>query len=94
MPRAVFMTAEHCAPYFAAEVLSPEDRMGEVEEKTKAWLDAGLKLPWIVNPKSRNVTVFRSLADVEVKAGDDVLDGEPVVPGFRCTVDDIFRPLN
>jgi Uma2 family endonuclease len=79
------------APDLAVEVLSPGDRTGEVDEKIDAWLAAGCAAVWIVNPKTKTVTVYRSRLDVEVVTAADVLRGDPVVPGFSCSVDELFR---
>ena len=79
------------APDLAVEVLSPGDRAGEVDEKIDAWLAAGCAAVWIVNPKLKTVTVYRSRTDVQVKAAGDMLHGDPVVPGFSCSVDELFR---
>jgi Uma2 family endonuclease len=79
------------APDLAVEVLSPSDRTGEVDEKIDAWLSAGCTAVWIVNPTLKTVTVYLSRADVQVKATGDVLHGDPVVPGFTCPVDELFR---
>ena len=79
------------APDLAVEVLSPGDRTGEVDEKIDAWLAAGCAAVWIVNPKLKTITVYRSHVDVQVKAVGDTLHGDPVVPGFSCSVDELFR---
>jgi Uma2 family endonuclease len=79
------------APDLVVEVLSPGDRSGEVDEKIDAWLAAGCAAVWIVNPKLKSVTVYRSRSDVKVLSTDDVLQGDPVVPGFSCSVDELFR---
>lgn len=79
------------APDLAIEVLSPGDRTGEVDEKIDAWLAAGCAAVWIINPKLKTGTVYLSRADVQVKAIGDVLHGDPVVPGFACSVDELFR---
>jgi Uma2 family endonuclease len=79
------------APDLAVEVLSPGDRTGEVDEKVDAWLAAGCAAVWIVNPKLKTVTIYLSRADVQVKAAGDLLQGDPVVPGFSCSVDELFR---
>ena len=79
------------APDLAVEVLSPGDRTGEIDEKIDAWLAAGCAAVWIVNPKLKTVTVYLSPADVQVKAAGDTLYGDPVVPGFSCSVDELFR---
>jgi Uma2 family endonuclease len=78
------------APDLAAEVVSPGDSVGEVEGKVEEWLEAGVSLVWIVSPKLRSVTVYRSLTDVTTLTEKDVLDGERVVPGFRYPVAKLF----
>jgi Uma2 family endonuclease len=78
------------APDLAVEVLSPGDRTGEIDEKIEAWLSAGCVAVWIVDPKMKSVTVYRSRSNIEVKAAGDVLQGDPVVPGFACAVDELF----
>ena len=40
------------APDLAVEVLSPNDRDDEVEEKVRLWLKAGCLLVWVVTPRS------------------------------------------
>lgn len=81
------------APDLAVEVLSPDNRPREVKEKSEAWIAAGVKLLWVVDPKMETMTVYRSASDVETKTGSDFLDGGEVVHDFRCTVADIFAPL-
>jgi Uma2 family endonuclease len=77
-------------PDLAVEVVSPGDTTGEVDEKVHAWLDAGAAMVWVVNPKWRTVTVYRSAADIKTLTQRDELTGEEVVPGFRCRVGDLF----
>lgn len=78
------------APDLAVEVVSPGDRIGEVEEKVEEWLEAGASLVWIVSPKLRTVTVYRSLTDVVTLTEKDALDGGQVVPGFHYPVAKLF----
>jgi len=78
------------APDLVVEVVSPGDTLGEIDDKVKMWLDAGAALVWVVNPQWRNVTVYRSAIDIKTLTEKDQLDGEDVVPGFRCPVGDIF----
>lgn len=79
------------APDLAVEVLSPGDRTGEVDEKIDAWLTAGCAAVWIVNPKLKTVAVYISRADVLVMGAGGMLQGEPVVPGFSCSIDELFK---
>jgi Uma2 family endonuclease len=78
------------APDLAVEVVSPGDTLGEIDEKVKAWLDAGAMMVWVVNAKWQNVTVYRSATEIKTLTKNDELDGEDVIPGFRCRAGDIF----
>ncbi len=78
------------APDLAVEVLSPDDRVFEVEQKIADWLAAGAAAVWVVNPKTRTVTVHRPGAAIETLSVHDTLGGADVVPGFRLPVADVF----
>jgi Uma2 family endonuclease len=78
------------APDLAVEVVSPDDTVYEVDDKVLDWQQAGAALVWVVNPRRRTVTVYRSLTDVSVLTENDELDGGTVVPGFRLRVGEIF----
>jgi Uma2 family endonuclease len=78
------------APDLAVEVVSPGDTVSEVEEKVTEWLAAGTEVVWVVSPKLRTVTVYRSLTDIVTLTEKDTLDGGAVVPGFQIDVAKIF----
>ncbi len=71
-------------------MISPSDTTGEIDDKVKAWLDAGSAMVWVVNPKWRSVTVYRSATDIKTLTENDELSGEDVLPGFRCRLREIF----
>jgi Uma2 family endonuclease len=77
-------------PDLAVEVVSPGDTTGEIDDKVKAWLDAGSAMVWVVNPKWRSVTVYRSATDIKTLTENDELSGQDVMPGFRCRLREIF----
>jgi Uma2 family endonuclease len=79
------------APDFAAEVPSPSDRPGEVEEKIERLLGAGTELVWKADPILRLVEVRRRGRPPRTFYIGDVLDGEDVIPGFRLPVARLFR---
>ncbi len=78
------------APALAVEVVSPDDTAEEVDSKIREWLSAGTKLAWVIYPKGRTVTVYRSLDDIQVLTEQESLSGESVVPGFSCKIVDLF----
>jgi Uma2 family endonuclease len=80
----------HGQPDLAIEVLSPDDRPGEIRAKVTEYLAHGVDAVVIVDPDSQSVAVHRRAEASQTLTGDDVLDLDPVVPGFRCTVSSVF----
>jgi Uma2 family endonuclease len=78
------------APDLAVEVVSPGDTVGEVEGKVAEWLETGTRLVWVVSPKLRTVTSYRSLTQVSTLTEKDMLEGCDVVPGFKIALAEIF----
>jgi Uma2 family endonuclease len=78
------------APDLAVEVLSPTDRARQVLDKVGEYLEAGVRLVWVIDPERRSAVVYRSLAEVRKLGADEFLEGEDVVPGFRCRLADLF----
>ncbi len=79
------------APDLAVEVLSPGDTSGEVAEKVEEWLASGCGAVWVVDPKLQTVTVYQSTTNVRIETAGETLVGDPIVPGFSCAVDELFR---
>jgi Uma2 family endonuclease len=78
------------APDLAVEVVSPNETYEEVEAKVAEYRSAGVKLVWIVSPKSRTV-VIRRLEGTCAEVGEaGTLSGEDVIPGFACPVAELF----
>lgn len=79
------------APDLVVEVVSPSDRMREVDQKVERYLAAGVPMVWVFHPRRRTVTVRRADRAPTVLRQGDVLDGEDILPGFRLPLSDIFR---
>lgn len=78
------------APDLAIEVISPNDRRGEVEAKTAQWLACGTRLVLEVRPREGTVTAHRPGGDVRVHTGADVVDAGDVVDGWTFVAADVF----
>jgi len=71
------------APDLAVEVLSPDDRPGEVLAKVADWLNAGARLVWVVDPVRVVARVYRADGSESVLGETDALRGEDLLPGFE-----------
>ena len=83
------------APDLAIEVLSPGDLAYEIDEKVAEYLSAGVRLIWVVNPRTKIVRIHRpgSVAAGPISSLDEhaKITGEDVLPGFECAVSAFFK---
>jgi Uma2 family endonuclease len=80
------------APDFAAEVLSPNDKAVELSEKLADYHSAAIPLVWVLNPDLRTVQVRTTDGVIREFGAGEELTGDPVLPGFRVRVADLFPP--
>jgi len=78
------------APDLAVEVISPHDQPGEVVSKAVMYLDAGVRLVWVVDPIAKTVAVYVHGQPTRLLESNDELDGGEVLPGFRVSVTRLF----
>ncbi len=72
-------------------MLSPDDRPRAVLDKVGEYLQAGVRLVWVIDPKAGRAVVYRSVTAVRDLKADASLDGEDVLPGFRCSLAEILK---
>ena len=100
-PDLAFLTRERSAPIsrrgyaavvpdLVAEILSPDDRPGEVLAKVADWLDAGVRLVWVIDADRRQALAHRSDGSVVSIDASGSLLGEDVLPGFQCTLSEVL----
>lgn len=78
------------APDLVAEVVSPNDRVSDVQDKVTDYLTAGVRLVWVVDPQSKTATVYHSRDNVQLLLADEALDGGDVLPGFKLPLSKLF----
>lgn len=77
----------HAAPDLVVEINSPSNTASDNQRKVTEYLDAGVRLVWIVDPPTRTVTVYGSRSDIRLLRADAELDGGDVLPTLRVTVE-------
>jgi Uma2 family endonuclease len=70
------------APDFVLELMSSSDVLKDVQDKMQEYMDAGVKLGWLLERKTRRVEIYRPGQDVEVLDNPSQLSGENILPGF------------
>lgn len=81
------------APDLAAEVLSPSERAGRVQQKIEEYLEHGTDLVWLIDPQHRTATVYTRQGGVRWLHEGDRLDGGDVIPGFSVPLAFLFAGL-
>jgi Uma2 family endonuclease len=59
----------HEPPFLCIELLSPGDRMAEMQERIDDYLAFGVRYVWLINPKTRRAWVYTKDAMQEAKGG-------------------------
>jgi Uma2 family endonuclease len=77
-------------PDLAVEILSPDDRWSDTEEKIDEYLRAGVLLTWIVDPRRQTVHVYRADGSVGRLTPTDRLSGEEILPGLELSVPELL----
>jgi len=79
------------APDLAIEILSPSNTEREMAQKVREYLGAAGRAVWVIDPRRECVTVHLADRAACRFSRGDVLDGAPVLPGFRLAVPEIFE---
>ena len=69
-------------PDFVIELRSPSDSLKTLQNKMKEYLENGTKLGWLINPKAKQVEIYRQGKEVEILDNPTTLSGEDVLPDF------------
>jgi Uma2 family endonuclease len=78
------------APDLAVEVISPNEMYEEVAVKVADYKSAGVKLIWVISPKTKTVLIRRADGTCAEVGEAGTLSGEDVIPGFACPVAELF----
>lgn len=73
-------------PDFVIELLSPSDTWNEGMEKMEEYQKNGCRLGWLLDPKKKQVGIYRGDRPVEILEAPDKLFGEDVLIGFELNV--------
>ncbi len=75
------------APDFVIELRSETDDLATLQAKMQEYLDAGVKLGWLINPQQQQVEIYRLEQNKEIKQLPSELSGESTLLDFSCFID-------
>ena len=88
--RAPEGVAWRIVPDLMIEIVSPSNTANEVNEKVQEYFQAGVRQVWVIYPKGRALYLYDGPKSVRILGPGDVLEGNPLLPGFRLAVSDLF----
>lgn len=77
-------------PDLAVEVISPNDRMTEVERKIREYFEYEVQQVWIVLPEERSVKIYYGATDLRILLENAALIEEALLPGFSLELKEYF----
>jgi Uma2 family endonuclease len=77
-------------PALAVEVLSESNTASEIARKIDELFEGGTQLIWVFDPREQTTVVYTAPDLFTELAPHDVLTGEPVLPGFRLPLAELF----
>jgi Uma2 family endonuclease len=78
------------APDLAVEVLSKGNTRPEIKRKLREYFLAGVRLVWIINPRTRTAEAYTSPSKKRRIGKTQALDGGDVLPGFSLPLPELF----
>jgi Uma2 family endonuclease len=77
-------------PDFVVELKSPSDRMSQLRKKMREYIEAGVRLGWLIDPDAKVVEIYRLGAEVEVFKNPTFVSGDPELAGFKMMMAEIW----
>lgn len=79
-------------PVLAVEVLGIDDTLELMREKAKWYLEHGVSVVWLLDPRERTAVVVTAGAEAH-HAQDDTIPEHALLPGLHVRVADLFRQV-
>ncbi len=80
----------HLCPDFVLELRSATDNLKHLQDKMIEYIENGARLGWLIDPKTKQVFVYRADKKVEVLKNPKTVSGENVLSGFELDLTEIW----
>jgi Uma2 family endonuclease len=78
-------------PDLVVEIDSPRRRPVIEQRRIQDYLEAGVRLLWVIHAATRSATVYDTQGGVRLVREDGSLEGADVLPGLHVTLAEMFR---
>lgn len=80
-------------PDFVLELRSPSDSLRVLKNKMQEYIHNGARLGWLLDPKERQVHVYRTGKEPKILNDPKTVSGDPVLKGFVLEIEPIWAAI-
>ncbi|MBA3694523.1 MAG: Uma2 family endonuclease [Acidobacteria bacterium] len=80
----------HLCPDFVIELRSLSDNLKELKAKMAEYIENGARLGWLINPKEKEVYIYRANGEIEILQNPRTISGEDVLQEFELDLTEIW----
>ncbi len=77
-------------PDFVLELRSASDSLKDSRKKMAQYIENGARLGWLIDPKNKQVHVFRANGEIEILDNPQTVSGEDVLKNFELDLTEIW----
>lgn len=77
-------------PDFVLELRSASDSLKGAQKKMAEYIENGARLGWLIDPKKKQVHVYRTNGEIEILENPQTVSGETVLENFELDLTEIW----
>lgn len=77
-------------PDFVIELRSESDNLTDLQNKMAEYVENGARLGWLIDPKNKRVSIYRTSGEVKILDNSKTVSGEDVLVGFELDLTEIW----
>lgn len=77
-------------PDFVIELRSESDNLKDLQSKMEEYIENGASLGWLIDPKNKQVSVYRANGEIEILESPKTVSGENILIGFELDLTEIW----
>jgi Uma2 family endonuclease len=79
------------SPEFVIELRSESDRLKDLQEKMRFYMDNGVRLGWLIDPLTYRVHVYQPGIPVEILESPEMVSNQQLLPEFKLDLNPIWK---
>lgn len=91
VPKSELDKFPRLVPDFVVELKSKHDRLEDLKNKMKEWMDNGCRLGWLIDVDKEVVYIYEDNKERTYKDFGKSLSGEPVLAGFKLKLAELRK---